>query len=446
MSSKTHSAPAAAPASASVAGLHLMAKPVGPLCNLDCSYCFYLEKEALFPPREKFRMSDEALEAYVKGYIAAQPTPEVEFSWQGGEPTLMGVEFFRKAVALQRLHASGKVIRNTLQTNGTLIDEEWARFFAREQFLVGLSLDGPRELHELHRYDKQGRSSFDDTMRGLKLLQRFQVSVNVLVTVSKEVAKQPLAVYNFLKGKGVKHIQFNPVVERRAQPQEQVIGLHFAQPPTLGKGLVPPASAAGQASVEVTPQSVGPGDYGDFLIAIYDQWVRHDVGRIHVMSFEWALAAWCQMPATVCLFAPRCGKSAIVEHDGSVYSCDHFMYPEYRLGNLLTDDAATLMGSAQQQAFGDAKEDSLPGMCQRCSYRFACHGECPKNRFATTPDGEPGLNYLCPSYLKFFRHITETMNAMAKLLSQNQPPALIMQAFKGPLIVKTAAARGHGQG
>lgn len=414
-------------------GIHLMAKPVGPVCNLDCSYCFYLEKEALFPPREKFRMSDVVLEAYVRRYIAAQPTPEVEFSWQGGEPTLMGIEYFRKAVALQRQYANGKTIRNTLQTNGTLIDEEWGEFLARERFLVGLSIDGPREIHEIHRYDKRRRSSFDDALRGLKLLQRCGVAVNVLVTVSREAARQPLAVYGFLKDQGVTHIQFNPVVERAALPREKNIGLHFAQPPTLARSLDKPVPPEGPPAM--SPQSVGPEDYGDFLIAIYDQWVRHDVGRIHVMSFEWALAAWCQLPPSVCLFAARCGKSAIVEHDGSVYSCDHFMYPEYRLGNLLQDDTARMMGSPQQIAFGNAKEDSLPGMCRRCTYRFACHGECPKNRFMATPDGEPGLNYLCPSYLKFFRHITRSMNAMAQLVSRNQPAALVMEAFKRPLVI-----------
>jgi uncharacterized protein len=417
-------------------GIHLMAKPIGPLCNLDCSYCFYLEKEALFPPRERFRMPDDVLERYVQRYIEAQATPEVEFTWQGGEPTLMGVDFFRKAVALQRRFANGKTIRNTLQTNGTLLDDEWGEFLAREKFLIGLSLDGPRALHDVHRYDKQGKSSFDDTVRGLAVLKRHGIDFNVLVTVSRQNSREPLAVYRFLREQGVTHIQFNPVVERIPQPKEQVIGLHFSRPPKLAVALSSNRRERGVTDHLVTEQSVEPLAYGDFLIAIYDEWVRHDVGQIHVMNFEWALAAWCQLPATVCLFSPRCGKAAIVEHDGSVYSCDHFMYPEYRLGNILHDDASHMMASEAQRKFGAAKEESLPGVCQRCTYRFACHGECPKNRFAISADGEPGLNYLCGSYLKFFTHITPTMNAMAKLLEHGQPASLVMEALKGPLIVK----------
>lgn len=413
-------------------GLHLMAKPVGPICNLDCSYCFYLEKEQLFPPRERFRMSDEVLRAYVQGYINAQTTPVVEFTWQGGEPTLLGVEYFQRAMDYQRQYANGKQIRNTLQTNGTLLDEAWGEFLAREQFTVGLSLDGPREVHDLYRPDKQGRSSFDEVMRGLDVLKKHGVAFNVLVTVARDVALQPLAVYQFLKAQGVQYIQFNPVVERPPQAAHAEAGLHFAIPPALATSQ--PQLLASDA-VLVTEQSVGAAAYGDFLIAIFDEWVRNDVGRIHVMNFEWALASWCELPASVCLFSPRCGKAAIVEHDGSVYSCDHFMYPEYRLGNIQQDDPAELIASSAQQAFGAAKEDSLPRYCLDCDYRFACHGECPKNRFTRTPDGEPGLNYLCPSYKNYFRHITQYMNAMAQLISHGQPAELIMDAFKGPLLV-----------
>jgi uncharacterized protein len=429
--------------SAPGSGFHLMAKPVGPLCNLDCSYCFYLEKESLYEARHRFRMSDTALEGYVRNYIESQPTPEVEFTWQGGEPTLMGVEFFEKAVALQRRYRNGKNIRNTLQTNGTLLDDRWGAFLAAEGFLVGISLDGPRELHDQTRYDKQGRSSFDDTMRGLGVLQRFNVPFNVLVTVSDAVSRQPLTVYRFLKDLGVRHIQFNPVVERVPCAEEKVIGLHFAAPPEFSRS--PTVRKAVEQALEVSTQSVVAEAWGDFLIAIYDEWVRNDVGDVHVMNFEWALAAWCQCPATVCLFSERCGRAAIVEHDGSVYSCDHFMYPEYRLGNLQEGSAATLLTSAQQQAFGNAKSDSLPGVCRRCEYRFACHGECPKNRFTVSIDGEPGLNYLCAGYLKYFRHITQTMNAMAKLLAHGQQAALIKEAFKGPLLVKLASRRQESQ-
>ena len=415
-------------------GIHLMAKPVGPLCNLDCSYCFYLEKESFFPAREKFRMSDDVLSAYVQNYIAAQPGSEVDFTWQGGEPMLMGLDFFKKAVSLQRHFSNGKTIRNTMQTNATLIDDAWAEFLFREKFLVGLSLDGPREIHDIHRYDKQGRSSFEETVRGMQILQEHAVPFNVLVTVSHEVSQQPLEVYRFLKEQGVTHIQFNPVVERVPAPREQVIGLHFSRPPELSASGKKIQLAAKEP--ELTQHSVASHAYGDFLISIYKEWVRHDVGQIHIMNFEWALAAWCQLPATVCLFAPRCGKAAIVEHDGSVYSCDHFMYPEYKLGNLQQADVMSMMNSDAQLKFGAVKEESLPGVCLKCPFRFACHGECPKNRFMTSSDGEPGLNYLCKSYFNFFNYITPTMNAMANLVAHGQPAALIMDAMKGPLIVK----------
>jgi uncharacterized protein len=420
--------------SAQPQGIHLMAKPVGPLCNLDCSYCFYLEKEQFYPDRHRFRMSDEVLRAYVARYIAAQATPEVEFTWQGGEPMLMGLEFFERAVALQREYAGDKVIRNTLQTNGTLIDEAWCEFLHREGFTVGLSLDGPRQVHDLYRPDKSGGSSFDDVMRGLRMLLRHDIPFNVLVTVAKETAKYPLDIYRFLVAEGVRFIQFNPVVERVAQQGEVRIGLHFARPPKLSSGI-----RKNDEACAVTPQTVVAEAYGDFLNAIFDEWVRKDVGRVHVMNFEWALAAWCQLPASVCLFSARCGKAAIVEHDGSVYSCDHFMYPEYRLGNVNEDDPSALFASDAQLAFGAAKETSLPDYCVRCPYRFACHGECPKNRFTTSPDGEPGLNYLCAGYKRYFSHITPAMNAMAKLLSHGLPAETIMDAFKGPLKIKLAA-------
>lgn len=413
-------------------GLHLMAKPIGPLCNLDCGYCFYLEKEQLYPPREKFRMPDDVLRSYVRRYIEAQSTPEVEFTWQGGEPTLLGLDFFRRAVAFQRQYAGGKTIRNSLQTNGTLLDADWCRFLAEEGFTVGISIDGPRDLHDAQRPAKQGRASFDQAMHGLGLLRHFGVDFNVLVTVTRESAGRGLEIYRFLKEQGVTFIQFNPVVERQpgaAQP----VRLHFARPPVLSTRALGAQSCTGG---EVTDHTVAREAYGDLLIAVFDEWVRHDVGTVHVMNFEWALASWLQLPATVCLFSKRCGKAMIVEHDGGVYSCDHFMYPEYRLGNVLHDDVAAMAASPAQQAFGAAKEDALPAYCQRCPYLFACHGECPKNRFMQSPDGEPGMNYLCPSYEKYFRHITPAMNALAQIVANGFPASSIMQAFGGPLLLK----------
>ncbi|MGS0743064.1 anaerobic sulfatase maturase [Glaciimonas sp. GG7] len=412
--------------STSLTGIHLMAKPIGPLCNLDCGYCFYLEKESMFPPRQRFRMSDELLESYVQSYIAAQAAPEVEFTWQGGEPTLMGVAFFERAVVLQRQYAQGKTIRNTLQTNGTLLDDTWGAFLKREGFLVGVSLDGPPALNDVARPDKKGRSSYADTVRGLAVLGRYGVDFNVLVTVSAANVDHPLQIYRHLKELGANFMQFNPVVEREAQPKETVIGLHFAVPPASGSAMKPVARRM-EAAPTVTSHTVGALAYGTFLSTIFDEWVRQDVGSVHVMNFEWALASWCQLAPGACIFSPRCGKAAIVEHEGSVYSCDHFMYPEYRLGNLETDDLVTMMDSPAQQAFGAAKETTLPGDCIRCEFRFACHGECPKNRFINTADGEPGLNYLCAGYKHYFHHITPAMNIMARLLGEGRSADEVME-------------------
>ena len=415
-------------------GVHLMAKPVGPVCNLDCSYCFYLEKEALFPPRERFSMSDEVLRAYIQQNIDNEPSPEVLFTWQGGEPMLRGLDFYKQAWAWQQELAGGKTIRNALQTNGVLLDDDWCVFLAEAGFMVGLSLDGPRELHDAYRVDKQGRPTFDAVMAGLQLLKRYQVEFNVLVTVTQAVAQQPLAVYRFLKQQGVTHIQFNPVVERAPASEDVSLGLTFAEPPKAGR------VSLSRPALTVTPHSVGAEAYGDFLIAIFDEWVRHDVGSVYVMNFEWALAAWLQLPSTVCLFAENCGRALIVEHNGDVYSCDHFMYPDYRLGNLQQDNPMAMANSPQQQVFGQAKSASLPAYCRSCDYRAACHGECPKNRFATTPDGEAGLNYLCAGYKKYFRHIAPAMNGMVQLISHDLPASMIMDAFKGPLVVKLPLA------
>jgi uncharacterized protein len=409
----------------SVPGVHLMAKPAGPICNLDCSYCFYLEKENLFPERNRFLMSDEVLRRFVSQNIAHEAGPEVMFTWQGGEPMLRGLDFYRKAIAYQRELSGGKTIRNALQTNGVLLDDEWCRFLAEEKFMVGISLDGPREIHDAARVDKRGKPTFDAVMRGIVLLQQYRIEFNVLVTVTDAVSRQPLQVYRFLKQHGLTHVQFNPVVERVAGAVDRQRGLTFGQPDT----------AASRSSSQVSAHSVRPAAYGEFLVSIFDEWVRHDVGTVYVMNFEWALASFLRLPATVCLFTQDCGRALVMEHNGDIYSCDHFVYPEYRLGNLLHADLAALVGSAEQTSFGKAKSKTLPDYCLRCEVRFACHGECPKNRFALTPDGQPGLNYLCPSYKHYFTHITRYMNAMAKLVSMGQPAALVMQAIKGPLAI-----------
>jgi uncharacterized protein len=411
-------------------GLHLMAKPVGPACNLGCRYCFYLEKAALYAPGTRFSMTDDVLRAYIRANIAQEPGPEVLFTWQGGEPALRGLDFYRRALSYQREFGGGKKIRNAFQTNGVLLDEEWCAFFAEAGFAVGISLDGPRALHDAGRRDKRGNSSFDAVMRAIALLKAFRVEFNVLVTVSNEVAHFPREVYRFLKEQQCRHIQFNPVVERVASSKQTAAGQHFAQPgPEKGAGVSP----------ALTADSVTPISYGEFLIAIFDEWVRHDVGEVFVMNFEWALAAHLHLPSTVCLFAEICGSALVVEHNGDVYSCDHFVYPDYRLGNILDADVGVLGRSARQIAFGAAKSGSLPGYCRRCEFLAICNGECPKNRFATSSDGEPGLNYLCPSYRKYFGHISRYMAAMAKLIGCGQPASLIMEAVKGPLAVRVPA-------
>jgi uncharacterized protein len=410
-------------------GLHLMAKPAGPLCNLDCSYCFYLEKENLYPERQRFLMGDQVLRDYIAQNIAGEQGPEVVFTWQGGEPMLRGLPFYQQAVAWQRELANGKTIRNALQTNGTLLDETWCEFLAGAGFMVGISLDGPREIHDADRVDKQGRPTFDAVMRGIGLLKRHGIEFNVLVTVTDRVARHPREVYRFLRDEGIRHIQFNPVVERLPDRAEHAIGLTFAKPGQVSQST---------PRLALAPQSVRPDDYGDFLIGVFDEWVRHDVGSVFVQNFEWALASFLGLPATVCLFSENCGRALVVEHNGDVYSCDHFTYPEHLLGNLRETDVATLAASAQQAAFGLAKSATLPEYCRQCPYLFACHGECPKNRFAHTPSGEAGLNYLCPGYRKYFRHITQYMNAMVKLVCAGQPASLIMQAVKGPLALRVA--------
>ena len=415
----------------SLTGIHLMAKPVGALCNLDCGYCFYLEKESLYPPRHRFRMRDDVLEAYVRRYIASVHAPLVEFTWQGGEPTLIGLDFFERAVALQRLHAGGKRIANTLQTNGNeLIDDRWGAFLAREKFLVGVSLDGPRELNDVARPDKQGRSSYDDVLRGMAVLARHGVDFNVLVTVSSANVDHPLEIYRHPRRPSARSssssTRSSSASRWRPRPSAACTSprrRHSARP-ACRRGRPPWCATRPRARASHTVPSEA---YGDFLNAVFDEWVRTDVGNVHVMNFEWALASWCQLAPSACIFSPRCGKAGIVEHDGSVYSCDHFMYPEYKLGNIATDDPAKLMDSPAQRAFGAAKETTLPGDCLRCDFRFACNGECPKNRFLSTADGEPGLNYLCAGYKKYFNHITPAMNRMAALLAAGRSAAEVMR-------------------
>jgi uncharacterized protein len=381
---------------------HVMLKPRGAICNLDCKYCYFLSKERLYPG-SNFRMADDLLEDYIRQYIAAQQVPEITFAWQGGEPTLMGLPFFERAVELQQKHCPpGKRITNTLQTNGVTLDDAWGEFFHTHDFLIGLSIDGPRALHDAYRVDKGGRPTFDQVMRGLSVLKKHRVEYNVLTTLHAANANDPLAVYRFLRDEiGTQFMQFIPIVER-----DNETGF--------------------QEGSRVTERSITARQYGDFLIAVFDEWVRRDVGRIFVQIFDVALAAWSGHRPGLCIFDETCGAALAMEHTGDLYSCDHYVEPRYKLGNIREDMLIELVASDQQQQFGLDKRDSLPQYCLECEVRFVCNGGCPKNRIIQTPAGEPGLNYLCAGYRAFFNHIDPAMTFMANELRQRRPPANVV--------------------
>ena len=402
-----------------------MAKPIGPVCNLDCSYCYYLEKEKLFPKGENFRMTPEVLESYIRQYCESQPSPEITFAWQGGEPTLLGLEYFRRVVELEKKYADGRAVHNAIQTNGTKLDREWCRFFRENNFLVGLSLDGPRALHDTYRVDKGQKPTFERVMCGLNLLKKHRVEFNTLTVVNASNVKHPLKVYDFLRETGSGFIQFIPLVERL--PAGSGSKLDFAEPPEPGQ---PPSP--------VTRWSVNADLYGEFLIQIFDQWVRRDVGNVFVQMFDVSLGIWSGAGPNLCIFLENCGQALALEHNGDLFSCDHYVYPKYRLGNILNDSLGAMAHADAQQKFGRAKSEALPEFCRACDVRFACNGECPKNRFLKTPDGEDGLTYLCPAYKKFFHHVDPFMKQMTSLLQAHRAPAEIMKMI-GELH-KTAAA------
>jgi uncharacterized protein len=403
---------------------HAMAKPSGSDCNLDCAYCFYLEKESLYPGARKRRMPDDVLAAYVRNYIESHPEgSEVVFTWQGGEPTLLGLDFYRRAVALQQRFRAGRSISNSFQTNGLLLDEAWCAFFAGHDFLVGLSLDGPADIHDRYRVSAGGQPTHALVMRALARLQAHGVRYNVLACVNRRSAAEPLRVYAFLREHGVRHIQFIPVVERLPGAADQAIGLTLHGPG--GKVL---AQALPEAAGSVTQWSVLPADYGDFLNAIFDAWVRRDVGEIHVMNFEWALANYMGEPGAACHHQPTCGRAVVVEHNGDVYACDHYVYPAYRLGNLSASSLADMVESTAQHAFGQDKLRTLPAQCRECKMLRGCWGGCPKHRFTATRDGEPGLNYLCAGYYRFFGHVAPYLRAMSALIRGGRPASDIVGA------------------
>ncbi len=409
--------PAAAPPR-----FHVLVKPTGATCNLDCAYCFFLSKEMLYPG-SRFRMADDLLETYIRQLIESHQTNEVTIAWQGGEPTLMGLPFFRRAVELaEQYRRPGMTIEYTMQTNGTLLTDEWGEFLAANNFLMGISIDGPRELHDLYRYDKGGGPTFDKVMRGLDVLKRHKVEWNVLCTLHRNNADRPLEIYRFFRDElGAQFIQFIPIVERLTAEQAAAT-TNLAEPWRSWRDR-PLYVLAGDV---VTERSVTAEQYGDFLCAVFDEWVRRDVGRVYVQMFDVALANWVGAPSGLCVHSRTCGIALAVEHNGDLYSCDHFVEPAYRLGNIREDHLIELVASDKQRQFGQDKYDTLPAYCRTCAVRFACHGGCPKDRFIHTPDGEPGLNYLCAGFKHFFHHVDEAMRFMGRELSMQRPPANIM--------------------
>ena len=387
---------------------NIMIKPVGSLCNLKCHYCYYLDKAEIYGGREP-RMTEQMLEHFVKEYIRANDVVEVFFNWHGGEPLLAGLDFYRKAVAFQQKYAGGKKIHNTLQTNATLITPQWAQFFRANGFLIGVSLDGPQNVHDRYRGGKGGASVYDRVIRGIMELYRAGVQYNVMATVNKQSEGRALEIYQFLKSAGTRFIQFMPVVEH------------------VKDGLIVSPETKG---AKLASWSVSAAGFGKFLCDIFDYWVRNDVGKVFVNQFDAALACWCGVQPGLCAFAQTCGGNAVIEHNGDLYPCDHFVYQDYRIGNVLETDLRTLMNSQKQIKFGIDKRNGLPEKCLRCRWFFACHGECPKHRFNATDKGETGLNALCEGYEIFFSHISPYMDEMKKLLMAGKPASGVMDILK----------------
>jgi len=402
---------------------HLLAKPTGAICNLDCHYCFFLTKEQLYPG-SKFRMADDLLETYIQQLLQSHQTPEVTIAWQGGEPTLMGLEFFERSIELVAKHKKpGQQVSHTLQTNGTQLDDDWGRFFKQHNFLIGLSIDGPQQLHDTYRVDKRGRGSFTQVMQGWKILKKHEVEFNILCTVNAANGDRPLEVYRFFRDKlGADFIQFIPIIERINENGSTLI----------------------QSGNQVTDRSVKPQQFGQFLIGVFDEWVRRDVGKVFVQHFDAALANWVGVQPGVCIFSKTCGNALALEHNGDLYSCDHFVEPDYKLGNIQETPMIELIASDRQRQFGLDKLNTLPQYCRDCVVRFACNGGCPKNRFIETPDSEAGLNYLCAGYKAFFTHIRKPMEMMADLLRQGRYADEVMDLIAQQVPRKKAKAKGFG--
>ena len=393
----------------------MIAKPGGSICNLACDYCYYLEKKELYPSHTH-KMSDEVLEAFISQYISSQPTQTVSFVWQGGEPCLLGLDFFRRVIVFQQKYARGKIIENSLQTNGTLLNDEWCAFLKKHNFLTGISIDGPAEYHNRFRKNRAGKPTFREVIRGVELLKKHEAEFNTLTTVNSHNVNHPLEVYHFLKSIGSHFMQFLPVVERVSVEKQD-----------SGLALVPNKY---KEEAEVTDFSVDPLKFGKFMTSIFDEWVRYDVGYYFIQLFDTTLANWVGEQPGVCMYAASCGHAGTIEFNGDVYSCDHFVFPDYYLGNILETSLASLMNSTKQQVFGQQKFSDLPKTCLRCRHYNRCYGECPKKRFMTTKEGEYGLNYLCEGYQHFFDHVTPYMEYMSKELKNERSPANVMHYLR----------------
>lgn len=393
--------------------LYVMAKPIGSVCNLSCQYCYYLEKQNLYKDRTNYVMTDELLEEFVCQYIRSQTMPQVMFTWHGGEPLMRPLSFYRRVVELQQKYAGGRTIENSIQTNGTLLTDEWCRFLKEQNWLVGVSIDGPQEFHDAYRKNRQGRPSFVKVMQGILLLNKYGVEWNAMAVVNDFNADYPLEFYHFFKEIECRFIQFTPIVERIVQHPD---GRHLASMQDAGE--------------QVSDLSVSPRQWGEFLCTIFDEWVRHDVGNYFIQLFDSTLANWVGEQPGICTLAKTCGHAGVMEFNGDVYACDHFVFPEYRLGNIKTDTLVSMMYGERQQQFGAMKQNSLPAQCRACPYLFACNGECPKNRFMHTADGEPGLNYLCSGYRRFFSHAAPYMDFMKAELEAQRAPANIMEHLR----------------
>ena len=394
--------------------LYVMLKPAGAHCNLACKYCYYLEKNKLYPTAQRHLMSDEMLEQFTREYIEAQTMNQVLFTWHGGEPLLRSIDFYRKALSLQQKYAGGRRIDNVIQTNGTLLTDEWCEFFAQNHWLVGISIDGPQPDHDHYRLTAAGKPSWKKVMQGIKLLKKHGVEWNAMAVVNTYNANHPLEFYRFFKENGCQFLQFTPIVERQTRHED-------------GRTL---ASLADKDEIPLSEASVAPEQWGYFLCAIFDEWVRKDVGKIFVEIFDCTLANWMGISPGICAYSKECGHAGVMEHNGDVYSCDHFVFPEYKLGNIRDHSLIDMLYGEQQQEFSRLKHSSLPRQCKECDMKFACHGECPKNRFMKDKYGDSGLNYLCPGYYHYYQHVAPYMDYMKQELMAQRPPSNIMKVVQ----------------